>query len=98
MVKNSKPDTLDRADVSKDALHGRLKNTLDALTGCESMLAVLLPTHGREVNQLCTRALTRAQPSHELDTNMNARHSVPRHPCIDDMTAGHERLAPTTVG
>ena len=39
------------------------------------MLAVVLPTQGREVNQLCTRALIRAQPFHKLDTNMN---SVPR--------------------
>ena len=53
---------------------------MDALTGCDSMLAVVLPTQGREVNQLCARALTRAQPVHKLDTNMNARHSVPRHP------------------
>ena len=58
------------------------------------MLAVVLPTQGREVNQLCTRALIRAQPFHKLDTNMN---SVPRHPCIDDLAVGHERLAPTVV-
>ena len=42
-------------------------------------------------------AETRAQPPHKLDTNMNARHSVPRHPCIDDLVVSHEPLAPTVV-